>query len=69
MEILNSFLNSFFLFEMSNFNKITKGEKNTKNLWSHYVRGLESREPTQRSCLYLLLKFHKLLIFHSRRGF
>jgi hypothetical protein len=69
LEILKRKLNLFFLFEMSNFNKITKGEKNTKNRWSHYVRGLESGEPTQRSCLYLLLKFHKLLIFHSRRGF
>jgi hypothetical protein len=48
---------------MLNINKITKEKKNTKNGWSHYVRGLESREPTQRSCLHLLLKFKKLLIF------
>jgi len=46
--------------------------------WSPYFAGLESREPTylptylptyQRSCLYSLPKFHKLLIFTTKVDF
>jgi len=49
------------MFEMSKFKEITKDEKLQKN--SIIMLELSSPGTYQRSCLYLLPNFHKLLFF------